>query len=438
MIRKGHLLALAVLAVSYSGCSKQSVPTSPETQSASTLRRSSSVAVATDQLVRNYVVHYNGRTFSGGKTTYSYRVTGTGNDPELSRFTIQLPSCAPPVASSTPNGGSIGIDAHTGFYGIRWDQALGKSQSRDYSITFTGNVPEGLVRVAVKAGSDVGVGVLPGPCGGFLIEGTVFVDPDASGNRTSDEPGILAGVTVTLVDDQGTETDVTDANGHYSFTRLDGNYTVRIDASTPASDFNEELFASFSATGPTSINVTVGPDANGVDFGFKPQSRKLISDFDLGILSSNGEPASFWTKAVRAAQHGKSYMGLTPAAVLAILIDIEDDFLPDPYQFTDGNELNEALAILTNRSKDQLDQLYTELFVAELNNASGKGILGHTDLMAVLMSYGEALFVDRSTPTAASRGGFESTAAADDPDISDATDLYRLINNARGGGDVPK
>jgi hypothetical protein len=73
------------------------------------------------------------------------------------------------------------------------------------------------------------------------------------------------------------------------------------------------------------------------------------------------------------------------------------------------------------------------LFIAELNWAAGKGIIEDPDLMEVMLSYGESLIIDRLLPA----GGITGTGAAEDPDISDATELYRIINSGRGGGDVP-
>jgi hypothetical protein len=53
--------------------------------------------------------------------------------------------------------------------------------------------------------------------------------------------------------------------------------------------------------------------------------------------------------------------------------------------------------------------------------------------MEVLLAYGESLIIDRLAPA----GGIIGMAAAEDPDVSSATELYRIINSGRGGGDVP-
>lgn len=426
---------LVILAAVLAGCAQRQIPTSPDAAALGpSFGRRAALATSGSETVNNYIVRYDGRTFAGGQTTFTYTVSGTGVGPVLNHFVIEIPSCAPSLASSTPQGGVVIADPTSGLFGIKWgDLSLGTSESRAYSITFPGDVPEGSVRVAVKAGEAVGIAVLPGPCQGFFISGTVFVDPDGSGGRDASEPGILADVTVALVDGSGAiETALTDSQGRFSFRRLEGTYTVRVDASTPATDFNEELAESFSATGPNEINVTVGPDASGIDFGFKPLTRKLITDFQTGALTSTGEPESFWTKAFRAAARGASYGGFDAAGLQALLAQIEGSFSPDPYQFTDGSELQEALAILTSKSKVPVDVLYRDLFVAELNDASGKGLVSDPDLQDVMLSWGESLII-------ASRSAAVSLQSVDEFELAEASAFFGLVNNsARGGGGSPQ
>jgi hypothetical protein len=144
-------------------------------------------------------------------------------------------------------------------------------------------VAEGLTRVGVKSSSGAGVAVLPGPCGGFYLNGTVFVDANASNNQNGTEAGVLGDVTVTIQDAFGVVQKVrTNAAGQYSILLVDGAYTVRIDATTPETDFNEQLATDFSPSGPTSRNVTLGPNAT-VDFGYGPNTGKLLNDFSTGV-----------------------------------------------------------------------------------------------------------------------------------------------------------
>jgi hypothetical protein len=399
----------------------------------------SGATTAGEKLLAGYRVRYDGRVVSNNQTTFTYTVSGTGVQPSLSHFVIGIPTCAPALVSSIPASGSavIGLDPATGVSGITWGNvSVGVNESRTYSITFPGDVVEGLVRVAVKSGDAVGVGVLPGPCGGFTVSGTVYVDADADAVRDLNESGTFEGVTVALVDPSGVvQTTATDAGGHYSFRTLDGVYTVRIDAATPTSDFNEHLASDFTATGATSRSVTLGPDAT-LDFGYNPQTQKLITDFSAGALVSTGENASYWTRVLRATSKGQSLNGFTPASMKALLIQIEGQFLPEPYQFTDGKEIVEALAIVSGRPRDDLETLRRELLIAELNDAGGKGIVSNPELQDALLAWGESL-VAGAVPASASVS-IESVQPPSSGTVSGAINLFRLVNNSRGGGDIPE
>lgn len=112
-----------------------------------------------------YEVVYLGRTFDGTNTTFAYRVTVT-DDPELSHFIVEIPECDPPlevVGYDPTTAVTIGLDPTTGLVGIKWDLPLGVGQTRDYSVSFAGEVSEGLTGVAVKGGQIIALGERPGP-----------------------------------------------------------------------------------------------------------------------------------------------------------------------------------------------------------------------------------------------------------------------------------
>ncbi len=436
MKSKALVVALASLCLLLSSCLQPDLPTAPQTQRLDATGKDPVTIAASQQVVNGYLVRYDGRSVANGSTTFAYTVSGAGLSPELTHFAIEIPSCAPALVAATPNGTTVGNDPATGLNGIKWAQSLGSAESRSYSTTYLGDVPEGVVRVGIKAGSTAALGVLPGPCQGFVIAGTVFVDPDASGGRDlNDEPGIIANVTVTLAGGlNGVETALTDANGLYLFRVLEGSYSVQIATATAAADFNEDLAASFAATGPTAKVVGVGPDRTDVDFGYKPNATKIISDFDLGLLLTTGKDRGFWTKVVRTVGRGGTSGGYDATAVLGFLAQIETQFFPDPYQFTDGKELAEALAILTNNSKDLVDQLYRELFVSELNDAAGLGLVGEADLQDVLLSWGESLIIDQRSVGKLGTSG--STAGTTLDDVNSAFIIFGKLNQ-RGGGGIP-
>jgi hypothetical protein len=117
-------------------------------------------------LIRGYYVDFVSRTYAGGQTTFTYEVTGTGTPPDLSHFTLELPSCVEVVSYSPSNSVEFGVDPTTGVDGIKWDFGLGMNESRTYSVTFAGNVPLGSVLAAVKGGPGYEAKQVAGPgCG---------------------------------------------------------------------------------------------------------------------------------------------------------------------------------------------------------------------------------------------------------------------------------
>jgi hypothetical protein len=333
----------------------------------------------------------------------------------------------------------IGVDPHSGLYGIKWNLSIAPDGSRSYSITYPGDIPLGIIRASVKASTVAETGAVTGPCEGFLISGTVYVDADENGVRNvADESGITD-VTVSLVHGDGyVEKATTGASGDYLFIALDGTYTVRIDMATAENDFNENLAASFDPTGPTSLIVTVGPDSPGNDFGFYPQAEEITYDIEQGVLPTNGEPAKFWKKQVRAAMSGSQGKVEFDAATIAQFIaEIQELYLPDPFQFTPGNEHAEVMEILSIVSKDPLQILHRELLVAEFNEVSGKGLVGSAALQSVLIAWAEAIYVEATTPAPAGLNSSPDRPLLGqliDQRVVDAGDLLMGLNGNTGGG----
>ncbi len=85
-----------------------------------------------------------------------------------------------------------------------------------------GDLIEGVVLAAAQHGENYNFGeLLPGGLCGY-----VYVDMNNNGYRDDGEPGI-PGVTLTLLDAEGNQTDVTDENGHYCFPNLvPGTYGI--------------------------------------------------------------------------------------------------------------------------------------------------------------------------------------------------------------------
>jgi hypothetical protein len=367
----------------------------------------------------------------------------------LSNFVLEVPDCAPDPIASSPAGGTAGTDPNSGITGIKWNLTIQPDDTvgRSFSITYPGDVPPGLIDFAVKVSTTVEMGAISGPCKGFLISGIAFVDPDSNGIREPvAEPGIIANLTVTLIDASGSiETTTTDASGHYEFFRGDGEYTLQIDSVTAANDFNEELADSFDPTTSLSRIVTIGPDSPDNDFGFRPQTEELILEIQEGILLTDGESVKFWTREVRLASKSGGPKGeFDSATILGFLLEIETLFLESPYQFEDGNEYASALAILTDNNKDPLVQLKRQLLATELNEMSDKGLFQDRPLQRVLISWGESLVFSAENANGAAAGAvskFESggsvtSSATSSTDLNSAEMLFKQVNG-RGGGNDP-
>jgi hypothetical protein len=432
------LVAVAIAGLVAVGCNRLDNPAAPTQAGPSDTRGRLSgpaaTSVTTSNLLSGYLVQFDGRVFAGGQTTFSYTVSGTGVGGPMSQFFLELPGCAPALASATPSDGTVGVNPLVDIFGVRFHDILEPDESRAYSITFPGDVPLGVIRAFVHAGEVREIGEIAGPCDGFEISGTVYVDADSNGVQSGIESGI-PGVTVTLV---GGTVETTDANGDYSFLKIAGTYTVRIDAATAATDFNEDLASSFDPTGSTSFSVTVGPDAPGTDFGYNPQQEEIIIQLETGVLPTDGKPVKFWKRQLRGAIAGSTRNEFTASDMAEFLTEIEGLFIPDPFQFTPGSEFEEALAILNIRSNDPVQQLIRELLTAELNEVSGKGLVGEDELQRALLAWAEAVAAEASASAVAqptsSRVDRPQAAAGSTTTVRDAINVLILVNGATAGG----
>jgi hypothetical protein len=438
------VLFLAVFSLLLASCFDQNSPLIPEQQeSGSTISSGLPVGlmatvtptVATSSLLSGFHVQFDVRVYSNNQTTFSYTVTGAGSEHALSNFSLELPDCAPALDTYSPAGATINVHPNTGYYSITWNETLGINDSRSYSITFPGDVPLGIIRTSVKASTLSETGEIAGPCDGFEISGTVYADADSNGVLSGDESGI-SNVTVTLMDIVGNiQTALTDANGEYAFLKVAGTYTVFIEASTAAIDFNEELAASFVPTGSVSKLVTVGPDSQNNDFGFDPQTKKIINDLDTGALLTDGESPKFWIRQLRSANSSNGKAEYDAATMAQFIAEVQGLFLPDPFQFTPGNEIKEAIAILNTKSKDPLQQMLIELLAAEFNHVSGKGLIGASELQEILLAWAESVAVQAEAGAASSSELIIMGVIGEgNTKLIGATDLLSRLNGSTGGG----
>jgi len=429
-----------VLLLTLASCARDDSPTqvtlTPGTPAAAPLAAQKSLS---GNVINNFSVDFDGRTLVGGNTVFTWTVRGTGVEPALSHFMVQLPECAPdPLGFSPTNSVSLNTNPNTGIYGVEWHLNVEADDSvgRQYAITFPGDVPLGEVYSSVISGNETGVGIIPGPCQGYDLGGRVFVDANENGLRDPDEESGIANVIVELIDDQGNiETLPTDAFGDFNFRKLGGTFTVNLSLDGYPGFFNSSLLQSFDATTPLTLSATVPPDARTNDFGFAPQSEEIIYDLESGVLLSDGRSLKFWKAEFRsAAGNGKGKSLYEPAVLLGFLAEVEDLFLPNPYAFTPGQELENALAILGSNSRDPLDELLAELLATELNHVAGRGLIDQRDLQLVLISWGEALVADALAQSPAKAGSVADKGKTPPSALSEAIQIFGLVNTGGGGG----
>ncbi len=210
---------------------------------------------------------------------------------------------------------------------------------------------------------------------------------------------------------------------------------VRIEGSTAVDDFNEQLAASFDPTGPTSLVVTIGPDSEGNNFGFDPRTEETTYDIAQGLLLTTGESDKYWKRELRSAiNDGKGRSNFDLTTMTQFIMEIQEFNLPEPFQFTSGNEFQEAMDIISTTSKDPLPTLLKELLMAELNEVSGKGLVDVPGLQAVLLAWVESVYAEASSAIAPVSGFLPLGGGLIDDRVADAIDLLTQLNGSTGGG----
>lgn len=132
------------------------------------LLSSNRVDAAPQAPFQNFSVTYNGRvnTPRSGRTLFLYTVTGRSAPSNLIHFELQVPACTPPLqvgATSPSETARVGVESTIGLDGITWDQPLQANETRTYSVSFAGNVAEGITQAGVRTSSGYYTVTLPGP-----------------------------------------------------------------------------------------------------------------------------------------------------------------------------------------------------------------------------------------------------------------------------------
>lgn len=429
------LLSIFVLTLGFFlwSCEEAKNPVEVVPQEATPLSKVSSaqtqsVVLPQADTLASFIVHYNGRTFDGTFTTFSYTATGPGVDLHVR---LELPSCAPASFTANPTNGVTSNNDNTFNInpGIEWHPSTGSAPADtfNFSITYLGNVREGIVQVGIKTPAATEVGLIAGACARvFDISGTVFTDADENGIRGASETGI--GDVKVRLKSGGTAIDsvITNSTGNYIFEAFpEGTYVVEVDTNSVAATSTKYL----AATTSTSKTVTVGPNSTGNDFGFAPRRSQLINDLKFGVLQTFGESAGYWKKQLQVAVSGKGTAEVPADSLTVYVARIRALLLPDPFTLPGGNGLQAALDLLSRPVKTDLDKLVRELLASEFNFVSGRGVTTGTtpdpDLHLFLLGWGEALVN--------SLGGITPFAAGTASSTEDAITIFTQLNSSGGG-----
>jgi hypothetical protein len=368
---------------------------------------------------------------------------------ELTIVAASVGENRPSVIKVTTNAGDQLFEDGLGSVdGLTWD-----------SLTLAVDVPAGAGEVSVQIISTpstdplgaslgwvaAGLALQPVEVETFAVTGVVFEDASVDATFDGIEWGI-GEVVVELIDgDGGLSIARTDFNGQYRIDAPAGVYTVRINLVDYPDEINADLAVSFDATTVLSLPVTIGPDSPGHNFGFTPRAEQLAAELENGDLLSSGQTLKYWTTVIHRGLieeqsermatghdgdtssgdgwgHDEEYF--TVEDLHGFIDTIEGMYLFQPYQFTDGMELEGVYDILKIRPKTDEERLYRELLVTELNFVAGLGIVGQADVLGVLISWGESLLADGNKSMDKGRAG----------DIVFAYNLFEAINTGGGGG----
>jgi hypothetical protein len=342
--------------------------------------------------ILNFTIAFKGNTYNPetNTSTFSYTVS-RGNDATGFNYMIfEIPACAE-LAGFTPSESSTITDD-----GIKWTSTVGANSSRNYSVTYKGKQPTGMVDATIQnSGSgNTLTKLIPGPCKGiYSISGTVYVDEDGDGEKQSREGGI-GNVTVWLGyngnDSAGSVK--TSSDGAYSFDVYTGGTETVFNLSVPSktddpSDFNDLLSENYSPTENSSgKTVTLSnSDISGIHFGFKPDVEEIIQKFEIGDIKLKTEGPSFWADEFKFSVRGRKTV-FTKAELIDYLNKIDALDLTYKFNFGSGedNRIQAAQAILTLRgNSSDLDRLRAELLAAKLNVVSGNGAFDDDDNVLV-------------------------------------------------------
>lgn len=440
------LSILFMFGLFFHGCNEYQNPVSEVSKSENLVLRSASASsvVGVDESkviqIQNFNIKFNGNSYDSvsNTSTFSYTVSRGDDATGFNYLSFETPACADLVDYS-PRESSTRNDAD-----VTWTNSIGASNSRDYSFTYSGNQPTGMVDATIQdSGSgNIETKKIPGACKGiYTLSGIIYVDEN--GNQTKDpgEDGI-DDVTVYLLEGNNEVSVIeSSADGSYSFSVYTGSsskdFSVKL---KPESD--PVLFENFSpTTNPPEINFTVdNGNVSGLNLGFKAETQKIISDFEQEIILLRTEEPDFWADELKFSDKGKNST-FTRTLLLGYLVEIENLGLTYSYQFG-TDKVAKAQEILTIRNKStEYEILLAEFLAAKLNVVSGNGAVDENgipidEFNTLILKTGSAAAVSSNPNIGNSLLMNSATTEAATTSLSTDSDSSLLLSsfNRSGGG----
>ena len=404
---------------------------------------SASSAIGVDESeviqIQNFNIKFNGNSYDSvsNTSTFSYTVSRGDDATGFNYLSFETPACADLVEYS-PQESSTRNDAD-----VTWTNSIGSNNSRDYSFTYSGNQPTGMVDATIQ---DSGTGnietkKIPGACKGvFTISGVIYVDENANQNKDLGEDGIDEVSVYLLEGNSEISVNESSADGSYLFSVYAGNsskdFSIKL---KPES--NPVLFENFSpTTNPPEISITIdNSNVSGINLGFKAETQKIISDFEQEIILLRTEEPDFWADELKFSDKGKKST-FTRTMLLGYLVEIENLGLTYSFQFG-TDKVTKAQEILTIRNKStEYEILLAELLAAKLNVVSGNGAVDENgvpidEFNTLILKTGSAAAVS-SNPNSIlmNNATTESASAANFSSDSGTSLLLSSFNRSGGGG----
>ena len=323
----------------------------------------------------------------------------------------------------------------------------------------------------------------------YVARGVVFIDTDHDGWQDPGEPGI-PNVQVRMFQPltEGTWFGTSDAEGRYEFLLPAGAYVMSVPGGAPGAAFNPDLAAYLSPTTPTSRNVAVSPETPMQFFGYVPDPARILGGIDEGVIATDGFTRETWQRFLRCSIHddrdgdgdhdddgaepgdqddytyemrtrlpegtldtpgtgrlawsGRGHrdddhchcdpdsLPFTPEQVRGFLVTVQGLFLPEPFQFTPGREIQEAYDLLRATFTTDEDRVRQELLVTELNYVVGRGIIEHDAVVESIIGWCESLLAwdGIEPPVSAEKGKLQ--------DLATALIILEAVNTGGGGGGI--